>query len=103
MRSLTSEEAFDIACCDNHVQDLVLPKEFTHNFAKVPDYEAVLNFSVPSDLMVTPEQKEELKRQKKEAKILKLQRREAKKAKIAADIKAKEERKALEKSKNDVN
>ena len=84
------EEAFNIACCDENVQEKILAKDFTHDFSKVEDYEASLNFHVIEEKTVlSQDEKERIKEEKKEAKRLKVERRAAKKAKIEADIAAK--------------
>ena len=72
-RHLEAEEAFDIACCDEKVQELVLPRDFSHTFVKMEDYEAQLNFRVKR----SPEELKQMKQDKKDAKKLrKLKRKE---------------------------
>ena len=97
-RSLEAEEAFNIACCDEKVQNSILSKDFQHEFSKVCDLESEINFKFYDDskAAVTKESRKKDKEDKKEAKRLKLLRREEKKAKIEADIKAK-----MDKNQND--
>ena len=95
-RSLEAEEAFNIACCDEKVQNSILSKDFQHEFSKVCDLESEINFKFYDDskAAVTKESRKKDKEDKKEAKRLKLLRREEKKAKIEADIKAKMDKKS---------
>ena len=97
-RSLEAEEAFNIACCDEKVQNSILSKDFQHEFSKVCDLESEINFKFYDDskAAVTKESRKKDKEDKKEAKRLKLLRREEKKTKIEADIKAK-----MDKNQND--
>jgi len=97
-RSLEAEEAFNIACCDEKVQNSILSKDFQHEFSKVCDLESEINFKFYDDskAAVTKESRKKDKEDKKEAKRLKLLKREEKKAKIEADIKAK-----MDKNQND--
>ena len=98
-RTLEAEEAFNIACCDEKVQSSILPKDFKHEFSKVCDFESQINFSFHDDSIPNVTQDfTKLKAEKAEAKRIKLLKREEKKAKIAADIKAK-----MEKRQNDKN
>ena len=76
-RSLEAEEAFNIACCDEKVQNSILSKDFQHEFSKVCDLESEINFKFYDDskAAVTKESRKKDKEDKKEAKRLKLLRR----------------------------
>ena len=90
-KTLEAEEAYNIAYCDEKVQELVLSSEFQQKFSKLEDFEAVIDFSV-KEAPLSAEEKQRLKDEAKEAKKLKKAKREAKKAKIEADLAAKKAR-----------
>ena len=90
-KTLEAEEAYNIAYCDEKVQELVLSSEFQQKFCKLEDFEAVIDFSV-KEAPLSAEEKQRLKDEAKEAKKLKKAKREAKKAKIEADLAAKKAR-----------
>ena len=90
-KTLEAEEAYNIAYCDDKVQELVLSQEFNQYFSKSEDFEAVIDFRVKEPVL-TDEEKKRLKEEAKEAKRLRKAKREAKKAKIEADIAAKQAR-----------
>ena len=83
---LVAQDALDLACCDNKVQDEILVKDFNHTFTKIKDYEATLNFVVE----VSHEEIKRKRQEEKEAKRLRKLKRQERKAKIEADAKAKE-------------
>ena len=99
-RNLEAEEAFNIACCDEIVQNSILAKDFKHDFSKICDLEAQIDFTFHDDskVVMTKEDKKLLREEKKEAKRLKQLKREERKAKYEADIKAK-----MDKQKNNEN
>ena len=89
-KDLEQQEAFDIACCDNKVQEEILMKEFKQGqFIKIDKYEAILNFTVVVPKL-SPEEKERKKQEEKEAKRLKKEQKAIRKAKYEANIKAKQ-------------
>ena len=75
---LTEEDAFNIACCTNEVQDTILPQQesMSYKFEHHKNYEATLSFYV-KDPELTPEEKMREKEAKKEEKIAKKLAREA--------------------------
>ena len=63
-RQLEKEEAFDIACCDGKVQELILPQDFKYSFQKVDEVEGSINFFVEKYFEDDKRRKKEAKKQK---------------------------------------
>lgn len=76
VRCLDAEEAFNIACCDEKVQEVILPKHFEYKFSKEEDLQANLSFKVE----LTREEILKKRQEEKEAKKLKKLMRNQKKA-----------------------
>ena len=79
---LNEEEAFNIACCINEVQETVLPHQdtMTYKFKHHQHYEATINFLI-KEPKLTAEEKLRQKEIKKEEKLAKKLAREARIAK----------------------
>ena len=79
---LNEEEAFNIACCVNEVQETVLPHQdsMTYKFEHHQNYEAIINFQI-KEPKLTAEEKLRQKEIKKEEKLAKKLAREARIAK----------------------
>ena len=75
---LNEEDAFNIACCVNEVQDTVLPHQesMTYKFELQQNYEGILSFYI-KEPELTAEEKLRLKETKKEEKLAKKRAREA--------------------------
>ena len=80
-KQLEEQEAFDIACCVERVQNEILHLDnVKRTFTKEPEYEAYLDFEVE----LTKEEWEELKRQKAAKKKLTQEKRAKKIAELEA-------------------
>ena len=78
--NLNQEEAFDLACHENAVQEQVLPFEYSQTFKRIDQFGATLDFSVER----SEDEVREIKQKKKEKKKMIKQRREERIAYFAA-------------------